>query len=138
MAQSESKQLKRPFSNLMINNELIWVPQSFTVTMLTLFLIFLGAITLWALVLGATSKSIARAPLASKCGHYLLLKILLFQILPQLPHFSHLFVCVKCCVCTQFLIRHLEFYTFIAKVQLSFFFLFLFSFSVFFSQGFSV
>lgn len=66
---------------------------------------FPGAITPWASpVLGASNISIARAPHAIKCGHYLLLKILLFLILPQLLHFSHLFVCVKYCVSMQFLL----------------------------------
>lgn len=124
-AQEESKQLNRPISNLRINN---WVKMDSSISYpdsVKIISHFRGAITPWTSVLGVTSKSIAMASLASKCGHYLLLKILLFQILPQLSHFSYLSMCVKCCVTTQFLIRLLEFYTFIAKIEHFFFFSFL-------------
>lgn len=48
-----------------------------------------------------------------------------FRFYPHFSHFSHLFMCVKCCVTTQFLVRLSEFYTFIARIERSFFFSFL-------------
>lgn len=124
-AQAERKQLNRPVSNLRINN---WVRMDSSIACpdsVNIVSHFHGAITPWTSVLGVTSRSTAMAPPASKCDQHLLLKILLFQILSQFSHSSHLFICVKCCVTTQFLIRLLEFYTFIARIECSLFFSFL-------------